>query len=538
VKRLLALLGLLLALVVPASAVAQTGSTIRLFFGELEGTQDTVYATPAGSDVSLTVHAHDQNSAIAAIGAFTFRIYFDPARVSFVTARSSCPDSATNPLNPPVTGANYVELSANGCASAQLFIHKVATVTLRLAAGATTGSALYLEPVAVNDRNATNRTADAVGDVDELCLGVGIWGDVDDDALVNSRDALIALSNAVGLPTPGFLVSRGDVDGDSYVGSRDALGMLSASIGYPPAFGFRTGRAIVTACAPQPVFPRALYFMRQGAYPGVAGVSGLVVRAAGDSAQTIVGDSADAVPFVDNRPRVSPNGSQVVFVCYWDMPGFGRYFNICRADASGSGLVNLSGGGFSTDQSPDWSPASDSIVFVRDNQIWVMAADGSNQHVVPASPSVYSVAWDPTAGSRRVVYTAATFPGAVRTRDIDNLTPDSLLFTGPPNATDLRSADWSPAGDSIVFAANVDSRWNGVFVTARAGGGATRVARVYGSYAPDPKPAWTNQGILFSMSQDYPSPSRHRLFVLRPNGLVERIGRDPTGNFGPGMDKQ
>lgn len=532
-RRLIVLVGLL-AFEAPAAAVAQTGSTIRLLFGELEASQDTAYATPAGTDVSLTVRAQDDASRGA--GAFTFRIYFDPARVSFVTARSSCPDSVANPLNTPVTGSNYVELSAGGCATFGVFQHDVATVRLQLAGGATTGSSLHLEPVALNDRLATNRTADAVGDVDELCLAVGIWGDVDDDGLVNSRDALIALSNAVGLPTPGFFISRGDVDADGYVGSRDALGMLSASIGYPPTFGFRIGRGIATACAPQPVFPRALYSMRQGVYPGVAGVSGLVVRAAGDSVPTIVGDSADAAPFLDNRPRVSPNGSQVVFVCYWDM-GSGRYFNICRADANGSGLVNLSGGGFSTDQSPDWSPANDSIAFVRDNQIWIMAADGSNQHVVPSSPSVYSVAWDPTPGSRRLAYTL-TSPREVRTRDIDNATTDSLVFAATTYASDLRSADWSPAGDSIVFAAYVNFQWNGVYVAARTGGGATRIARLDGPSPPDPKPAWTDQGIFFSVYQDYPTPSRHRLFVLRPNGLIERIGRDPVGNFGPGMDKQ
>jgi hypothetical protein len=527
-------LAALLALA-PAGLAAQTGSELRLAFQELEGTQDSAYSVPAGASFSVTVAA--QYYAYPGVAAFTIRIWFDPALLTFVSARSSCPDSTTYPLNPPVTGANYVELSATGCASFYSQ-HNVATVQFRLANGATTGTGLYLEPRALVDRNAVDRTADATGDFDEVCLAVGIWGDVDADGLVNSRDALIALSNAVGLPTPGFVISRGDVDGDGYVGSRDALGMLSASIGYPPAYGFRTGRGIATACAPQPVLPRTLYFVRQGTPPGIAGVSGLVVRAANDSAQTIVGDSADAQPYYPNSPRVSPDGSKLVFGCLWNLPSYGRYFNICRANADGSGLVSLTTGSFSTDYGPDWSPAGDSIVFVRNNQIWVMAADGSNQHAVPSSPSVYAVAWAPTAGSRRVAYANTAYPGEVRTRDIDNATTDSLVFAGSSYSYYPRFVDWSPAGDSLVFSLVVNGYSDGTFVTPRAGGAAVRIARLSGYYGPETGPAWTDQGTFFNVYQDYPGPARPRLFLVRPNGTIVRIGRDPTGNVAAGMDKQ
>lgn len=531
-------LGLLaLALLAPAALAAQTGYNLRLYFNELEGSADSAYATPAGATFDVTVRAYD--NASWGLTAFTFRVWYDPALISFVSARSSCPDSVASPLNPPVTGPNYVELSAPGCLPYNTYIHNVATVQFRLANGATTGTGLYLEPQALTDRSAIDRTADGDGDFDEVCLAVGLWGDVDADGLVNSRDALIALSNAVGLPTPGFFVSRGDVDADGYVGSRDALGMLHASIGYPPAYGFRTGRGIVSACAPQPVFPRPLYFVRQGTSPGIAGVSGLVVRAANDSAQTIAGDSADAGPNYTNSPRVSPDGSEVIFECYWNLPGYGRYFKICRANADGSGLVSLTTGSSSTDYGPDWSPAGDSIVFVRNNQIWVMAADGSNQHVVPSSPSVYAVAWAPTAGSRRIAYANTAYPGAVRTRDIDSATTDSLVFAGSSYGRYPRFVDWSPGADSLTFSLNVNGRWDATFVASRAGGTATRIARVAGGgLYVDTRPAWTDQGTFFNTDQFYPTPQRHRLFLLRPNGTIVRIGRDPTGNVAAGMDKQ
>src|ERR1041385_2628277 len=94
----------------------------------------------------------------------------------------------------------------------------------------------------------------------------------------------------------------------------------------------------------------------------------------------------------------------------------GGYPQVCKSDASGGNVVNLTPLDFTIDQSPDWSPAGDSIVYVTANQIWVMAADGSNQHVMPASPSnVNGVTWQPVAGSRKVAYSNVLNSGQVHT---------------------------------------------------------------------------------------------------------------------------
>jgi hypothetical protein len=64
---------------------AQTGSPIRFqFFNELG---DSVYAARAGGEANVTLAAYDQ--AGVGVGAFTLRIYFDPARVSYVAGQRS-----------------------------------------------------------------------------------------------------------------------------------------------------------------------------------------------------------------------------------------------------------------------------------------------------------------------------------------------------------------------------------------------------------------------------------------------------------------
>jgi hypothetical protein len=517
--------------------VEPTGSRLRLYFQDLAASGDSAYLAAAGGDFRTLVQAYDNRGQ--GLTAFAFRVYFDPAVVAFDSARSSCPDSLAFPLQAPVLGPNYVELSAGGCTNATAYQHNVATLAFHLQGAASAGSGLYLEPLALTDRIGTGRVVDGEGYLAEVCLAVGLWGDVDDDARVNSRDALIALSNAVGLPTPGYIIARGDVDADGYVGSRDALAMLSASIGYAPAYGFRTGKGIPVSCAPEALLPRTSYYIRAGANPGVPGVSGLVVRTANDSAVVIVGDSAYASLNEGQGIRVSPDGAFVAFTCLWQ-----GYQDICRANADGSGLLSLTAGSFSSHNAADWSPASDSIVFLRNNQIWLMASDGSNPHVIPSTPGATSVAWAPVAGSRRIAYTTDVYPGQVRTRDLDSAGTDSLVFdfgstTGWSNYGYYpRRVDWSPAGDSLAFSLLVNG-YGSVFVAPRSGGALARRGAVYNGASFATFPNWTTAGILYTSYESSTSGSQYRVFVLRPDGRVERLRRpDTQANWAAGMDKQ
>jgi hypothetical protein len=81
-----------------------------------------------------------------------------------------------------------------------------------------------------------------------FCPARGHWGDPDQDRGAGSRDALIALSEAVGLDVSAFPEhGLADVDADGSVKARDALIILSYAVGLDVS-GFRMLRIAVGSC--------------------------------------------------------------------------------------------------------------------------------------------------------------------------------------------------------------------------------------------------------------------------------------------------
>ena len=135
---------------------------------------------------------------------------------------------------------------------------------------------------------------------------------------------------------------------------------------------------------------------------------------------------------------------------------------IAVVNADGSGLRILTHDKV-TETSPAWSPNHEQIAFIRpkghtSDQIWVMNADGSNQHALThfsSAPQLYgndetdALSWSPDG--QEIVF--ATFPTSqggkeqlylltVRTASVRRLTS---LATGATNPA------WSPDGRWIAF---------------------------------------------------------------------------------------
>jgi TolB protein len=102
----------------------------------------------------------------------------------------------------------------------------------------------------------------------------------------------------------------------------------------------------------------------------------------------------------------SPEGSKIVFTS--DRTGTRQ---VWLMNADGSGQQQLTFDAQTKDQVPDWSPDGSKIAYLADTHgvadivnpswgdIWVMYADGSNQHPITHDATDYGTAWSPD-GSR------------------------------------------------------------------------------------------------------------------------------------------
>jgi hypothetical protein len=528
-RRGLALVPILAALSAPA-LTAQTNYPMQFDYGFHYPSGDSVVAVREGQNFDLVLfNSYDYRGY--GLDSLALRMSYDASKLDFLSAANLCPDSAAAPLHVAVV-PGFVKLSTASCNGAY-YGQQIARLTFTLKVGATDGTIIGLSADTLIDNGQLDRALDLMQNtLAEVCHASAIWGDVDNSLTVNSRDALVALSNAVGLPTPGFNVGYGDVDGDGAVTPRDALLMLSASIGLSTA-GYRVGENAPDHCPPQAVFSRPLYFTRLGTGSvGQAGISGLGIRGPLDSGITIAGDSADTYvgQYYQWRPRVSPSGNTVLFVCY----NASGYPNICSANADGSAPARLTTG-FAIDQSPDWSPDSTHIVFVRSGQIYTMNADGTAPTLMdPNLSGVTSVAWQPVTGSRRVAYTIGSYGGiaGVHVRSLDTAATD-FTVVGSPTAVRYNTGmvDWSPAGDSLAFGAYVDG-YRAVLVAANGVNATPRLRMMFPSYVQHP--AWTDQGLFFVGYYR----SRYRVFLIKPDGTIAPVTRDGFDYFAPGMRRQ
>jgi Tol biopolymer transport system component len=124
-------------------------------------------------------------------------------------------------------------------------------------------------------------------------------------------------------------------------------------------------------------------------------------------------------------PAFSPDGTKIVFTS--NRTGTSQVYVM---NADGSGQTQLTFDPQPKDQVPDWSPDGSKIAYLADTHgiadvgvswgdIWVMNADGSNQHAITSGASWYGTAWSPD-GTRiatldrpsRTVYTVNATDGS------------------------------------------------------------------------------------------------------------------------------
>jgi len=428
-----------------------------------------------------------------------FTIHFDPAKMDVVGLRANTfSGAALTPLGPgavQVAGTGFV----SGYGTIMVWLRVV------LQTGVTDGAYVWVNPDSVNVQFIGNATREYGSGIGVVCHATSRYGDVDGDARVDSRDALITLSAAVGLPVTGFALANGDVDGDGLANSRDALMMLSYTVQLPIYTANRVASGIPDNCPG--VSPPGETIVMMGSTP--FGDSLFVLQAASTTPVSVPG-----VPALssgeESHPRLAPNGTSIAFGCY-----DGNGPKICRIETDGSGFLQVTGG---TDwgRYPDWDPTGTRIAYSTAPPYYVRTvnADGSQDSLVVGIPCCASVhaPWNRT-GTQLAWAQSGGSPGLYVINR--NGSGQTLIPTSPVSADGLSYPRWNVAGDSIGYTSS-SYAYPGIWAAPLAGGPAGRIAPFYGI---DRTFDWGQPGVLFW---------RGGLWLLTPSGILRRL---TTNNY-------
>lgn len=462
---------------------------------------DSAIGVVAGDTVQLLVRHESGNTLQYA----RLTVHFDPTKIDVVGVLPFNLSGAT--LVP--AGAGVVQVSGTGPAYgySDLFYLRVVLRT-----GVTDGTYLWVNPDSMQTSSGVRTLAYTSG-IGRVCHATYRWGDVDGNGRIDSRDALITLSAAVGLPVTGFQLGTGDVDGDALVSSRDALMMLTWSIGGYISASNRVALGIADACPGLAPPGEDLVFT------GDTGVGPQVLRLLGAASTTPV--TVPSVPAFVGEPRLAANGTSVAYSCS-DLNGL----QVCRIETDGSGYQQLTGGGVYA-RNPDWSPNGLKVAYTAQvpNSIRHVDADGTDDSLVAFVSTGQNpfVAWNRTGAQL-----SYSISGSLIVVNRDG-TGGTAIPISPATISAFDVTRWSPAGDSIAFTTGYAKGIWGVPSGGGAPAGLVRLADMGSVFD------WGPQGIVFSYGSNTPGFSG--LWLMTPTGSLRRLtrgqDRDPAFRRNP-----
>jgi Tol biopolymer transport system component len=156
------------------------------------------------------------------------------------------------------------------------------------------------------------------------------------------------------------------------------------------------------------------------------------------------------------EPMVSPNNAEVVLT--WSPTGVD--FEIAKVPATGGTPVNLTNDPINSDRSPVWSPNGQQIAWVKNGNIWVMDANGTNQVQLTTSGNAGWPAFSPNGQYLAYVDNGdiwrLTWSGSAWTSPVQ-LTTNGVSFTPCWTSTSTQIAYMSTvSGDGEIWIMRFD----------------------------------------------------------------------------------
>ena len=437
-KRSLAVFALVvgLCLVAAGSARAQA-APITFYFGA--SPSDTVIGL-APSIVS-TIPVRLTNPAYSSYPYWRpqharLTLHFDPARIE-VLGFAAVPGGFYT-IDSAIIGSGVATVVADGEVSWASDAPAL-NVRARLSAGASDGAYLWIQPDTVVGYSPYYPPEGLSGRSlpGEACHATQVWGDVDGDGDTDSRDALVTLSAAVGLPVEGFDLPLGDVDLDGLTNSRDALMMLSYAIDLPISGTNRLAVGIPDVCPGLTAPGETVVFKRGGSLGGIYRL-----------------DAASTTPVAvttnpgDGYPSLNAAGTWVAFQC----PG-ATFQQVCRVDLDGNNRIMLTDTIGHT--KPEWSPDGTRIAFLQEpfGYAYLMDSVGAGRATVYPQTATANVSWT-RDGTGLLMSGSALWVTRLDTARADTIL--SSLSVLPP----LRH---SPDGGTVAFKLSDGNLWTAPF---------------------------------------------------------------------------
>ncbi len=490
---------------------------VRFYFG---APQDTAVGLLTGIDMRIPVRASYMNCGTDSV-RLTLR--YDPTALQIDSVTAAAMSTAFT-ASSPGSGLYTMRGSGYACGSdVELFdLH----VTLQ---AAVTGTFLWTSVDSLGLYAYTGDQAVAQGRsaIGQVCLATNLYGDVDGMGGINSRDALIVLSAAVGLPVAGFDLAAGDVDRDGVPTSRDALFILSYAIGLSVPGTTSLGEGDPSVCAGPTAPGEAVVFKRGGA--------GIEYLGASSTTPVLVPNTTPN----DSAPRLAYDGTKIVYECR--DPNNSSYSEICHIAKDGTGQAFLSATSptlYTNYEVPDISPDGNHVALVS-GYYQIITMYDSVSALRPLLPGVQydvsGVAW--SRDGLHLAFTSSGFYDSSSVYRRGLFVADSSganraqLDTGLTSAPPYGTVRWSPAGDSVGYV-KTDQR---VWVVPAAGGA---VATPYTNFLSQAGSGvtvfdWGPQGLLFSF--DAFGNGQHPSLWLLPNGKapIQRITAGAAPDWQP-----
>ena len=201
--------------------------------------------------------------------------------------------------------------------------------------------------------------------------------------------------------------------------------------------------------------------------------------------------TADDGQFVGGHPRLSPDGTKVLYTSYGAGDPLGDLF-VIAADGSGT-ATNLTLDPSSKDSNADWSPDGSTIVFAKDDsQVWVMNADGTGQTNLTflSASDDWDAEWSPDGSTLAFESTRADGFGF---GNIEIIVMDATDGSGQTNVSNNPAFDawpaWSPNG-RIVFTSGRDGSFD-TWVMDADGSSPANLSQAFGFVPGDDSwPSW------------------------------------------------